>query len=51
MDNRVEALSLVTSGGRRNGAHSYSSDNSVSQPAGSRPFRAAVNAGPSLRVR
>ena len=51
MDNRVEALSLVTSGGRRNGAHSYSSDNSVSQPVGSLPRRAAVNVGLSPRVR
>lgn len=38
MDSRVEALSLVTSGGKRNGAHSYSSDMSVSQPAGN-PLR------------
>ena len=51
MDSRVEALSLVTSGGRRNGAHSYSSDISVSQPAGNRPCRAAVNVGPSPRAR
>lgn len=34
MDSRVDALTLVTSGGRRNGAHSYSSDISESQPVG-----------------
>jgi hypothetical protein len=46
MDNRVDALTRVTSGGRRSGAHSYSSDISVSQPAGRRLRRAAVNACP-----
>ena len=51
MDSRVEALSLVTSGGRRNGAHSYSSDISVSQPAGNRPRRAVVNVAPLPHVR
>ena len=47
MDSRVDALSLVTSGGRRNGTHSYSSDISVSQPAGSRLRRGAVTASPA----
>jgi hypothetical protein len=46
MDSRVDALSLVTSGGSRNGTHSYSSDISVSQPAGSRLRRGAVNGYP-----
>ena len=46
MDSRVEALIRVTSGGKRKGAHSYSSDSSVSQPTGILPCRAAVNVGP-----
>jgi hypothetical protein len=46
MDNRVDALIRVTSGGSRNGTHSYSSDISVSQPAGNRLRRGAVNGYP-----
>ena len=41
MDSRVDALSRVTSGGSRNGIHSYSSDMSATQPAGSRLHRGA----------
>ncbi|CFS08523.1 Uncharacterised protein [Mycobacterium tuberculosis] len=37
----MDALTLVTSGGRRNGAHSYSSDISESQPVGNQVRRAA----------
>ena len=42
IDNRVDALMRVRSGGRRSGIHSYSSDRSPSQPGGIRPRCIAV---------
>src|SRR5882757_9029632 len=51
IDNRVDALILVKSGGSRRGIHSYSSDRSLSQPSGIRPRCIAVTVVASSRER
>src|SRR5262245_27110059 len=51
IDNRVDALIRVRSGGSRSGIHSYSSDKSLSQPGGIRPRCMAVTFVASSRKR